>query len=310
MPLLSVVLPTYNERENLPAMCEALRVAIAPTGFEYELIFVDDRSTDGTVELLHQLHAADPAIKYIIMSRRYGDQPCLMAGLERCLGDVEITMDADLQHPPSYIPAMLQAWREGAEVLAMRREEAGHASWLKGWTEIAFYRLMDFLADTPIIYRFAGFALLDRKAIDALKQFSEREPFLRGLVPWVGYRRQEMTYREEERRAGRSKYSLGRMWRLAMTGFTSLSTAPLYFILYAGLALTLIAALAGIGLVVLTARAAAPETSWVIAWAATFLGGVQLVAVGTLGVYLGKVLLEVRRRPAYIVAELGGFNRD
>jgi glycosyltransferase involved in cell wall biosynthesis len=310
VPLLSVVMPTYNERESLAAMCEALITAIRPTGFDYELIFVDDRSIDGTIELLRELRAQEPAVKYIIMSRRYGDQPCLMAGLERCQGDVAITMDADLQHPPACIPAMLAAWRNGAEVLVMRREEAGHRSWFKRWTEIGFYRVMHLLADTPIIHRFAGFALLDRKAIDALRQFPEREPFLRGLVPWVGYRREELTYREAERQAGRSKYSVRRMWRLAMTGFTSLSTAPLYFVLYAGLALILLAGVSGLWLGALHARGVAPAGVWAIACAVALIGGVQLVGVGILGVYLGKVLLEVRGRPTYIIGELGGLNRD
>jgi len=309
--LLSVVMPTLNERENLRAMCEALVSAIKPTGLDYELIFVDDNSSDGTLELLQELRARDPGVKYIVMSRRYGDQPCLMVGLERCTGDVSITMDADLKHPPSCIPSMIEAWSAGAEIVVMRREEAGHASVFKRWTEIAFYRFMAALADSPIIYRFAGYALLDRKVIEALKQFPEREPFLRGLVAFVGFRRREMTYREGERRAGRSKYSFRRMWQLAMAGFTSFSTAPLYLILYLGFALGGLAAFGGVTLAVLHSLGVALSFgAWAVGCVLLLGVALQLMAVGTLGVYMGKVLLELRRRPTYIIARLGGLERD
>lgn len=309
MALLSVVMPTFHERENLRLMCEALVAAIRPTGLDYELIFVDDNSDDGTREVLEELRASDPGVKYIIMSRRYGDQPCLMAGLEMCEGDVAITMDADLQHPPSCIPSMIEAWRAGTEILVMKRAEAGHTSFLKKWTEIAFYRLMGVLADSPIIYRFAGYALLDRKVIAALKQFPEREPFLRGLVAFVGFRRREMTYCEAERQAGRSKYSLKRMWRLAMAGFTSFSSAALYLPLYLGLALAGVAGFGGVALAVLYSLGVALSFgAWAVGFALVFGMALQLMAVGTLGVYLSKVLLEVRRRPTYIIAQLGGFD--
>jgi polyisoprenyl-phosphate glycosyltransferase len=306
---VSVVLPTFNERENLQAMCDALASAIAPTGLDYELIFVDDNSGDGTIELLQGLRARDPRVKYIIMSRRYGDQPCLMAGLERCTGDVAITMDADLQHPPSYIPSMIEAWRSGAEIVVMRREEAGHASVFKRWTEIAFYRIMAALADSPIIYRFAGYALLDRKVVDALKQFPEREPFLRGLVALVGFRRLDMTYREEQRRAGRSKYSVGRLWHLAMLGFTSFSTAPLYLILYLGIGLGGVAVIGGVALAgIYLLGVSLSYIPWTVACVVLLGAALQLVAVGVLGVYLSKVLQEVRARPTYIIGQLGGLS--
>jgi polyisoprenyl-phosphate glycosyltransferase len=305
---LSVVLPTFNERENLQAMCDALASAIAPTGLDYELIFVDDNSGDGTIELLQALRARDPRIKYIIMSRRYGDQPCLMAGLERCTGDVAITMDADLQHPPSYIPSMIEAWRSGAEIVVMRREEAGHASAFKRLTEIAFYRIMAALADSPIIYRFAGYALLDRKVVDALKRFPEREPFLRGLVALVGFRRLDVTYREEQRKAGRSKYSVGRLWHLAMLGFTSFSTAPLYLILYLGVGLGGLALIGGIVIAVMYLLGISLSyVPWAVACVVLLGAALQLVAVGVLGVYLSKVLQEVRGRPTYIIGQLGGL---
>jgi glycosyltransferase involved in cell wall biosynthesis len=306
---VSVVLPTFNERENLQAMCDALASAIAPTGLDYELIFVDDNSGDGTIELLQGLRARDPRVKYIIMSRRYGDQPCLMAGLERCTGDVAITMDADLQHPPSYIPSMIEAWRSGAEIVVMRREEAGHASVFKRWTEIAFYRIMAALADSPIIYRFAGYALLDRKVVDALKRFPEREPFLRGLVALVGFRRLDMTYREEQRRAGRSKYSVGRLWHLAMLGFTSFSTAPLYLILYLGIGLGGVAVIGGVALAgIYLLGVSLSYIPWTVACVVLLGAALQLVAVGVLGVYLSKVLQEVRARPTYIIGQLGGLS--
>jgi dolichol-phosphate mannosyltransferase len=307
-PLLSVVLPTLNERENIGAMYAALKAVVDAEVVAYEFIFVDDNSEDGTIALLEKLHERDPCVKYIIMSRRYGDQACLMAGLRASSGQVVVTMDADLQHPPAYIGAMLAKWREGYDVVAMRRETAGHESWFKRWTELRFYDALAKLSNAPIIPRFAGYALLDRKVVRALSQFEERDPFLRGLIASVGFRRADMLYEEGARPAGRSKFSLQRLLKLALTGVTSFSTVPLYFAFWTGLAALIGSGLGAFAVALATLiRAEIAVRFWLLVIGMAAFAGLQLCATGLLGVYVGKLLREVRKRPSYIVARTGGF---
>lgn len=310
-PLLSVVLPTLNERENIVAMYDALKAAVDEQALAYEFIFVDDNSEDGTIELIEKLHERDPCVKYIVMSRRYGDQACLMAGLRACTGDVVVTMDADLQHPPEYIGAMLAKWREGYDVVAMRRKTAGHESWFKKWSELLFYGAVAKLSNAPIVPRFAGYALLDRKVVNALGQFEERDPFLRGLIASVGFRRTEMLYTEGPRPAGHSKFSSGRLFRLALTGLTSFSTVPLYFACWAGMAALIGSVLGALAVMLATVLGVPIATDfWVIVIGMAAFSGLQLCATGVLGVYVGKLLREVRKRPSYIVARTGGFRGE
>jgi len=245
------------------------------------------------------------------MSRRFGDQVSLMAGLDHARGDMVIIMDSDLQHPPRYIPQMIDKWAEGYDIVIMKRETEGHRSLLKKWTEIGFYKILRKLSRTPIYYRFSGFALMDRTMVKALRRFRERDPFFRGLVGLVGFNRTELPYREQERQFGQSKYGLFDMMRLAVTGITSFSDIPLYLSFYAGLCAVTISLLYAIYVVLWTVFASTP----VLGWASTilvviFMGGVQLISTGILGIFLSKVFIETKRRPKYILADSAGFSRD
>jgi dolichol-phosphate mannosyltransferase len=308
---LSIILPTYIECENVHRIYKKIIVNIEPFELDYEIIFVDDNSPDGTITAIKSLREKDARVKYILMSRRFGDQVSLMAGLEYARGDIVVIMDSDLQHPPRYIPMMIDQWLEGYDIVIMQRETEGHHSLFKKWTEILFYKLLGKLSDTPIFYRFSGFALMDRKVVKALMRFKERDPFLRGLVGLVGFRKSELYYKEDEREFGKSKYHLFDLFKLAITGITSFSDAPLYFSLYLGLSTVIVSLLYAMYVLISTLFT---ENS-VQGWASTilvviFIGGVQLISTGILGIFLSKVFVETKRRPKYIMAESAGFEGD
>lgn len=309
MKKLSIILPTYNERENVHRIYKAIKEVIIPLKLKYEIIYVDDNSPDGTINLVKQLRESDPSVKYILMSCRFGDQKCLMAGLDYANGDAVITMDADLQHPPRYIPQMVLAWEKGAEIVIMKREEAGHTNFFKKWTEILFYKLLNKISGKLIIYRFAGFALMDKKVVKTLRRFREEDPFFRGLISLVGFNRTELYYKEEKRLSGKTQYSFINMVKLGLTGITSFSATPLYISFYMGLFAVFFSMLYAIYIFyyLFASKTVVPE------WTSTiliiiFLGGIQLLSIGILGIYLSKVFVESKKRPNYIVQEFSGFD--
>lgn len=305
---ISFVLPTLNERENVDKIYQAIKKEFEGSSYSYEIIFVDDNSPDGTCERVSELRKSDPGLKYIRMSRRFGDQICLMAGIEYATGDAIITMDADLQHPPRYIPQMIKAWEQGSEIVIMKRTQEGHASFFKKWTEIYFYKIMDWFSSTPIYYRFAGFCLLDEKVGRAVRDFQENDPFLRGIIGAVGFQTLELEYEEDEREVGESKYHLRDMLKLATTGITSFSDVPLHLALYLGAATVGLSFLYGLYTLLSFLFLDNLPPGWAsIIMVTLFIGGVQLLSVGCLGVYLGKIFIQTKERPNYIVKNQEGF---
>ena len=185
---ISVILPTLNECDNVQLMYDALMIEFRASSMDYEIIFVDDNSSDGTIDRVRALSSMDDNVKYLLMSKRFGDQVCLMAGLDYASGDAAIIMDSDLQHPPKYIPEMVSKWREGVDVVVMQRESAGHSSWLKEAMEVAFYKVLNWISDENIYFRFSGFSLLDKKVVSNIKKFKIKKPKIRvlGLNPHAG----------------------------------------------------------------------------------------------------------------------------
>jgi len=304
MKRLSIILPTYNEKENVREIYKALKDVITPLKLDYEIIYVDDNSPDGTIDIVKQLRESDHNVKYILMSRRFGDQKCLMAGLDYADGDAVITMDADLEHPPKYIPQMISEWENGAEIVVMKRDKLGHNNFFKKWTEILFYKLLNKISGKQIIYRFAGFALMDKKVVKTLRRFQEKDPFLRGLISLVGFKRTELFYHENKRVAGETKYFISNMVRLGISGITSFSNTPLYLSFYLGTAIVFLSFLYSIIILyeVLVIESVVPGwTSTILI--ITFFGGVQLFSIGLLGIYISKIFLETKRRPNYIIRE-------
>ena len=237
---ISVVLPTLDEYDNVKLMYDALMIEFKHLNFSYEIIFIDDNSKDGTIEQIKALSSKDKNVKYLFMSKRFGDQICLMAGLDYASGDAVIIMDSDLQHPPNYIPEMVTKWLEGTDVVVMQREQAGHTSWFKKVFEILFYKFLNWISDEHIYYRFSGFSLFDKKVVASIRRFKEYEPFLRGFISLVGYNHTILTYKEDERKTGKTKYSFIRQASLALVGITSFSNKLLHFSLSQAISISLL----------------------------------------------------------------------
>ncbi|MGO8751313.1 MAG: glycosyltransferase family 2 protein [Thermoguttaceae bacterium] len=307
---ISIVLPVFNEASNLRPLHEALMRQLEEVGVPYEMIFVDDGSHDGSLEVLRELSRKDPHLRAVSLSRNFGHQYAITAGMEYARGEAVVVMDADLQHPPELIPKMVDVWRSGVQVVYTVREDDEKASWFKRWTSSAFYKLMNCMSDTPIVPGAADFRLMDRTVVDALVAMPERSRFLRGMVSWLGFRQQSLTYRANPRFSGKSKYSLGRMLTLALQGITSFSSVPLRVSAYVGL----FAAVVGLPYAIWAIYAKCFTDITVPGWtslliAVLFLGGVQLMSIGVIGEYVGRIYTEVKRRPLYLTKELIGFEQ-
>lgn len=302
---ISVVLPTLNEVENIELIYNELINQFNNLQLDYEIIFVDDNSSDGTIAKIKALSLSDKNVKYLIMSKRFGDQACLVAGLECSSGEATIIMDSDLQHPPKYIPEMIESWENGADVVIMQREKAGHKKFLKTFMEIMFYKVLSWLSEEKIYLRFSGFSLIDNKVISHIKKFNEYEPFLRGIISLVGFKHSILNYIEDERKNGSTKYSYFNQAKLGLVGITSFSIRPLYLSLFAGFMSVSISFFYGIYILLSKLYFNGVETEgWTsVVLLVIFFGGIQLITVGILGIYVGKNFIESKRRPRYIVNE-------
>lgn len=300
---VSVVIPAHNEAENLVELHAALRRHLAGHR-PYEILIVDDGSTDDTLLIAKQLAELDPSVRYVALSRNFGHQHALRAGLDHASGACVITMDADLQHPPDLIPALIDKWRDGFEVVTTIRNEGPEATLFKRLTARWFYRLATFLSDVPIKPGTADFRLLDRIVVDAIRRLGETEIFLRGLIPWLGFRTAELDYAANARQHGASSYGLKRMLSLALTGITTTSIQPLRVAVLCAAVVALLTMVYGgyaVWVFFFTGTTVQGWTSVIIVVSA--LGALQLLVLGIIGEYLGRVLRETRRRPSYFVRE-------
>jgi dolichol-phosphate mannosyltransferase len=307
--MISVIVPCYNEEVVLRSTHERLsRVLSELQGLDYELIFVNDGSVDQTQHILTQLQLHDVRVRVLRLSRNFGHQIAVTAGLEEARGDAVVIIDADLQDPPEVIPEMVQLWQGGADVVyGIRREREGESRF-KLWTAKAFYRLINRLSDTKMPLDAGDFRLLDRKVVEVIKTMPERARFLRGMVSWAGFRQVSIPYDRAARHAGDSKYPLAKMIHFAMDGIISFSLVPLKLAIWTGF-LAIWIAVAGIIVAVLDRLL---EKGLARGWASLFvavlfMGGVQLVSLGIIGEYLGRIYTEVKRRPLYVVQERLGF---
>jgi dolichol-phosphate mannosyltransferase len=301
-PLLSIVIPVCNEHDNLEYLLERLRTAMPSPTPPYEVVFVDDGSTDQTAALGARLAASDDRVRLVRLSRNFGHQAALFAGLEQARGDAVVTMDGDLQHPPELIPVLIERWQAGYEVVQAIRREPADASPLKRVGSRGFYRVLSTLAQVKVTPGAADFRLMSRAAVEAFLRCRERCRFNRGLVQWIGFSYTEIPYDAEPRRAGRSKYSCRKLLRLAADAIFSFSSWPLRLAGLAGACISLAAA--AYLLFVIWARFFTERT--VPGWSSILatvlvLGGVQLVVLWILGEYLGRLYEEAKQRPLYIV---------
>ncbi len=299
--LLSVVAPVYNEEALVELFVSRTCAAVAD--YAFELVLVNDGSSDGTGPLLDRLADADPRVRVVHLSRNFGHQAALTAGLEHAAGDVVAMIDADLQDPPELIPTMVAQWQSGADVVyAVRKQREGETAF-KLATASWFYKLFDKLAQVNLEPNSGDFRLLDRRALDALLAMTERSRFLRGMTVWVGFKQTAVPYERDARHAGETKYTLRRMLRFSLDAITSFSHLPLQLATYVGI---LSAGIAFVAIpVVIGLRLAGSYLPGFgsITIAILLLGGVQLIAIGVIGEYVGRIYDEVKHRPLYIVRE-------
>jgi dolichol-phosphate mannosyltransferase len=301
LDLLSVCAPVYNEEDLVEQFYTRATAALAP--FDYELIIVNDGSSDGTPAILDRLAENDPRLRIVHLSRNFGHQPALTAGLEHALGDVVVMLDADLQDPPELIADMVERWREGSDVVYMVREEREGESFFKLATARWFYKLFRSLAAVDLTPNSGDFRLLDRRALRALLAMEERSRFLRGMTVWVGFTQSAIGYNRDARYAGETKYPLRKMLRFSLDAILSFSHTPLQLATYLGFLFSGIAFLAIPVVVVLRLLGSYLPGFSSITIAILMLGGIQLIAIGVIGEYVGRIYDEVKRRPLYIVRE-------
>ena len=301
--LISLVVPAFNEEENLPVLVERLRAVMEPLG-AYEILVVDDGSTDETKAVLRRLSQVHDELRFISFSRNFGHQMALRAGYEHARGACAISLDADLQHPPELIPALVQKWREGFDVVYTVRKPDPTLSWRKQFTSRNFYKLLRAASDLELEDGAADFRLLDRKVLETLKMFKENDLFLRGMISWVGFRQCRIEYEPAARFAGTTKYSFKKMVQLALMGITSFTTKPLYASVVLGLFMALFSTVIGLEVLFEYFFMDGVVSGWTTLVLLTVLiGGAQFIVIGIIGVYLGKTFVEVKQRPPYIIGD-------
>jgi dolichol-phosphate mannosyltransferase len=309
-PRISFVIPLFNEQENLPELHRRLRAALDPLDIEPEIILVNDGSSDATPTMIHMLSQADPRVVGVMLSRNFGHQAAVSAGIAECTGDAVIVMDGDLQDPPEVLEQFIARWRDGAEVVYAVRTKRKEGL-LKRTAYGAFYRLLRKLSDIDIPLDSGDFGLMDRKVVNALLALPERQRFVRGLRCFVGFRQEGLVYERAGREAGAPKYTFKALVRLAMDGLISFSSAPLNLITYLGLgscvfALGLIAWVMGRAII-----GQRPPEGWASTMVVVlFFGSVQLLSLGIIGEYLRRIFLEVKGRPTYIVRDVKRHNEN
>ncbi len=300
--VLSVIVPVFNEAEGLAEFHRRLAAVLDATDMACEVVYVNDGSGDGSMQILRALHADDARVTVVDLSRNFGKEIAMSAGLDLASGDAVAVIDADLQDPPELIPSMIAAWREGADVVLMRRRSRVRESWWRSLQARLFYRTMRRIGVITIPEDVGDFRLLSRRTVLALRRFPERSRFMKGLFAWVGYPTREIVYDRDGRYAGKSKWSSWRLWNLALEGFTSFSAAPLKVASYVGGAAALgafaYACYIVVKAVVYGDRAPGFPT---LATLILLLGGLQLMALGIIGEYLARMFIEVKQRPLYFV---------
>lgn len=306
MKKISIVVPFYNESASLPTFLQAVTaVTSKQTNYEFDFVFVNDGSQDDGVDILKGLMTTYPNVVIVDLSRNFGKEVAMLAGLDHSQGDATIIMDSDLQHPPAVIPEFIKYWEEGYyDVYAVRREREGE-SWLKIKTSELYYKILQSVSSTDVYPNAGDFRLLDRRVVEALVQTRESERYMKGLYGWVGFKKKEIYYDAAERINGETKFNFGKLWRLALNGITSFTTAPLTISIYVGLIVAMVGIFYGL-YVLVTSLLGAPSVPGFpsLMVAILILGGLQFFVIGLIGLYLSRVFIETKRRPVYFVNEV------
>ena len=302
---VSIMVPCYNESESLPFLYEELnKLMNSLNQYDWEVLFVNDGSKDETIEVIKKLFNEDNRIAYVDLSRNFGKEKAMLAGFDYVTGDCLIIMDADLQHPPTVIPDMLQKWEEGFQDVYGKRITRGKESWLRKKLSLLFYRILQSSVSYDILENVGDFRLLDRKCIESLKQLREEERYTKGMYCWIGFRKTYVEYETQERAAGTSSWNFFGLFKLAIDGIVSFTMMPLRFASIMGIVIAIVALLY---MIVVFAKALIfgdPVAGYpTLITTILFLGSVQLIALGILGEYVGRIFNETKKRPTYIIQE-------
>ncbi|MGC9467851.1 MAG: glycosyltransferase family 2 protein [Anaerolineae bacterium] len=305
-PRISVVAPVYNEEALIREFYQRVDLAMGRLGESWELILVNDGSRDQTPEILDDLYAQDPDHVVVVhFARNFGHQLAITAGMDYARGDAVVTIDSDLQDPPEVIPELVARWKDGYEIVYAVRSEREGETWFKLFTARLFYRLIQWLTNVKIPMEAGDFRLLDRKALAYLRSMREHHRFVRAMTSWVGFRQIGVPYRRQARKAGETKYTIRKMVRLAIDAITGFSDAPLKLSLWSGFLTMAVGLILALVLLIIRLGGTAPLAGQgLTASLVLFVGGVQLVMVGILGEYVGRIYTEVRERPLYTVREV------
>ena len=302
---IAIVIPSYNEATNIDVLVKALNETVSNLSYDFKFVFVDDGSSDNTIAILKEKSKLQDNIFYVELSRNFGHQNALKAGIDLVKNDADaiISMDGDMQHPPKIIPKLIQKWEEGYEVVYTIREEDKKLSYFKNKSSNMFYGLMNKLSDIKFEPGTADFRLIDKKVAQVFSDFSENELFIRGIINWVGFKQFAINYEPNERFSGKSKYTFGKMMRFAIQGITSFSTKPLSMAIILGISLSVFAFIFYIGYVIYSVYYGHVISGWasVITTVVCF-GRLNLVVLGIIGVYIGKLFMQSKGRPNYLIS--------
>lgn len=302
---IAIVIPSYNEATNIDVLIQALNETIVNINYNFKFIFVDDGSNDETIAVLKEKSKEQQHIFYLKLSRNFGHQNALKAGIDLVKNDVDaiISMDGDMQHPPKIIPKLIQKWEEGFEVVYTIREEDKKLGFIKNKTSNLFYGLMNKLSDIKFEPGTADFRLIDKKVAQVFSDFTENELFIRGIINWVGFKQYAIHYEPNERFSGKSKYTVGKMMRFAVQGITSFSTKPLSMAIILGISLSVMAFIFYISYVLYSIYYGHVISGWAsVITTVVFFGGLNLVVLGIIGVYIGKLFMQSKGRPNYLIS--------
>ena len=308
MKKISILIPCYNEEKSLPLLYpELVKLMNGHPGYEWELMFVNDGSADGTLRVLKQLRQQDQRVNYVDLSRNFGKENAMLAGFDHVTGDCMVIIDADLQHPPTLIPEMIKWWEEGYDDVYAKRKSRGKESWLRKRLSLEFYRILQRSSRFEVLKNVGDFRLLDRCCINALKSLRESERYTKGMYSWIGFKKKEIEFEQADRVAGESSWNYRQLFSFAIDGITSFTTAPLRISTVVGFIVSMCAFLYMIYVFFKAVLFGEPVQGYpTLVILILFLGGIQLLSLGIIGEYIGRIYNETKNRPDYIVREING----
>lgn len=305
MKKITILIPCYNEQASLPLLYDALcKLAAGSPSYAWEFLFINDGSRDDTLQIIKAFRQEDKRVCYVDLSRNFGKEAAMLAGFDYATGDCMVIMDADLQHPPTLVPEMLAWWEQGYDDVYAKRKDRGQESWLRKRLSLVYYRLLQHTTRIEILPNVGDFRLLDRRCIEALRQMRESERYTKGMYCWIGFRKKEILFDQGDRVAGASSWSMSRLFKLAVEGITSYTTAPLRISTLFGFLISLVAFLYMFYMLARTLIYGDPVRGFpTLLIIMLFMGGIQLLSIGIIGEYVARIFNETKNRPVYVVRE-------